>query len=248
MNLHLPSVTMVTLIGIGCTKNDSQNPSAHYRLATSSISIGGGSTTNATYHYGSDGKLTDVQYAASGQNYAGYFIYDYQGRLINIYTERVASISYFYDTSNRVIRDSLYALDVGVASWRDTDYTYNSTGQLTTSVVHTDFASCSCPQFEATNYTYPNTTTRNYSSTLTTNDSVAYTSPFEYDTHFISDEFTANVIASFSTDNYPSKSIVDAGVSTLEIPYTYQFDSRGNPTSITVAAIALVMTFSYTCG
>ncbi len=99
-------------------------------------------------------------------------------------------------------------------------------------------------------YTYPNNTTKNYSSTVTTMDtSPPYTSTYEYDSRLIRDKGTP--IPTYFTDNYVKKIIHSIDPSPAEVNFGYAFNASGYPTSInmvvTFPAATITQTITYTC-
>lgn len=115
----------------------------------------------------------------------------------------------------------------------------------------TGFSICtSCGQVTTVEYTYPNNTTKNYSSTVTTVDTTpAYTSTYEYDSRLI--RYKSTPVPAYFTDNYPKKIIHSITPSPAEVSFGYAFNASGYPTSITMTltnpATTVIQTMTYTC-
>lgn len=232
-----------------CTKKEDAAPQS-CRIISASLS-NDGQTTTTTFNYNAGGQIISSQSVMDAASWTTTYTYDSEGRL----TIQDASFGYIefysYSTSNQLIRDSLYVSNVGNPLWIVKTYTYNANGQLITHVEKTGFSACTtCGEVMTVEYTYPNNTTKNYSSTVTTMDtSPSYTSTYEYDSRLI--RYNGTPVPTYFTDNYAKKIIHNISPSPSEVNLDYVFNASGYPTSITMTltnpAATIIQSMAYTC-
>ena len=190
-----------------------------------------GNTLNLTYN--SNNQVILIAGVSFGTSISAALNYDSNGNLSStVYAS--GSTVFTYDGNNRLVSTSNGS--------STTVYLYNSSGQLTSRTYTSGSFS------ETHTYTYPNTTTNNY-TTETLGSSVR---TFEYDDKFTPYESLRSFIPSGITDDKPltdnnktKKTVVSNGVSTVTT-YTYVYNDNGFAISQTASSSGSTTVTNYT--
>lgn len=225
-----------------CTKNDF--PTRPTCLLSHLTITSQGYLSSVGFFYGPGDKLDSTVAESGGLTAITVFHYDPEGQVVIAESPNETS-TFSYNNNHQRIRDSSYT-SLPTPTWTVKQYTYNSVGQLAQSSILTNGIS---PGTTVT-YTYPNTSTRNFSSYTSVSPTGSSVTTVEYDPHAIPDDTRlASPTALSLANNYITKITTDYGNVIYVTLLAYEFNSSGYPTLIQTSNSfsTTVQTLTYTC-
>jgi YD repeat-containing protein len=225
---------VVLLIG-GCKKKD---PAPVICYLTDYTEVNGSYNYSEVLTYNDMNKVIMIAVTVAGSPTDVYtYTYGANGNLATANFPGGETVSYTFDGQNRLV------LRTTAPSGETSTYSYNASGQNILRVYNDP--SCASCGFTYT-YTYPNTTTHNYSQLhYVSAGGSSFTLTFEYDDH--PNPYKPVLYSSTGSDNNVTKQVFtdDAGTSsTTTITYTY--NDKGYPLTAASSSGAL-STYSYDC-
>lgn len=220
------SAIATIILLFSCTKSDPE--SCFLIMEKFTTTLGGFTSSSSTiFYYNANGQPSSRKSGLESFSY----VHNSEGQLIKASGDFLEQF-FYYNTIGQPVRDSAYSTSsLGPPFWTITNYTYNSTGQLTqVTECNASAADPACNIHRSFEFFYPNSNTKDYTSYVwKEGDAIAITMFIEYDVHPIRDEFRmAWLPLPAQTDHFPKKIIENGG----EISYTYEFNSIGNPTTM----------------
>lgn len=257
------------VLALGCSKKNDPAPVTGCQVSSITTAFTGGGQWSQKYTY-SGNSVSSLQFqvvdntSTTTSNFT--YTYDGSGRLTQValvgtpQASDMASATITYSGTSTY--PSVVKATLGDGSYNQTTYTYNSTQQVTQSVSNYFDASSNTTTSSYQTFSYPNTTTMNYSTVENypglPADGKASVATFEYTYDTKSNPLSGYdlVGATFSTTNnvltYKATSHTDSGDFSSTTTYTYLYNSKGYPTKKTYPFTNLdpnstvTITFSYT--
>ncbi len=219
-----------------CSKNDPATSVCYLTSSTLESSFG---TDTETLTYDDKNRVISITSSSSGgAPLVSTYSYGSNGNLATATFFDGSTATYTFDSQNRMILQTN-------SDGSTVTVSYNASGQPTSRVI----ADPNCATCGGTiTYTYPNTTTHNYTSESFTSNSgtpgSSYASTFEYDNH--PNPYKPVLYSSTGTDNNVTKQVYTSSTSNFTSTTTYTYNDRGYPITKTFSDGGTV-SYTYNC-